>query len=35
MFLTIVGDVKDMHMYYLVERLLWPYCYYNIVQLKI
>lgn len=33
MFLTIVRDVKDVHIYYLVERLLWPY--YNKVQLKI
>lgn len=35
MFLTIVRDVKYMHMYYLEERFLWPFCYYNIVQLKI
>lgn len=35
MFLTMVRDVKDMDMYYLEEGFLWPYCYYNIVQLKI
>lgn len=34
MFLTMVRDVKDMHMYYLEERFLWPYCYHNIVQWK-